>query len=129
MYSVAVLITAVSFVVTSVMGQNTTIQCAKGLKIFVSRGTGEPMGLGATEALVDVIAGQINGSDIEAIEYPATEDDPVYFFSAANGTILVKEAITNYAMACPGSKMALFGYSQVRACDSLVVSTHANRVV
>lgn len=129
MYSAAVLISAALLGFTGVLGQNTTVQCAKGLKMFVSRGTGEPMGLGATEALVDGIAGQINGSDIEAIEYPATEDDPVYFFSAANGTILVRQAITNYAMACPGSKMALFGYSQVRASNSLAVNTHADRVV
>lgn len=87
------------------------------------------MGLGATKALVDVIAQQINGSDIEAIEYPATEDDPLYFFSVANGTTLVKQAISNYATACPGSKMAVFGYSQVRKCDNLADKTLAYRVV
>lgn len=115
MYSAAVFINAAFLVVTGALGQNTTVQCAKGLKMFVSRGTGEPMGLGVTEALVDVIAGQLNGSDIEAIEYPATMDDPLYFSSVANGTTLVKQAITSYATACPGSKMAVFGYSQVRA--------------
>jgi spore maturation protein SpmB len=82
--------------------------------MFVSRGTGEVMGAGATGALVDVIAEQINGSDIEAIEYPASMEDPLYFLSVANGTALVKEAITTYAAACPGSKVAVFGYSQVR---------------
>lgn len=127
MYSAPILISAAFLAVTGVSAQNTTVQCAKGLKIFVSRGTGEPMGLGATEALVDVIAEQINGSDIEAIEYPAAEDDPLYFFSVANGTILVKQAITNYAMACPGSKMAVFGYSQVRVCNNLAANTHTDR--
>lgn len=129
MYPAAVLITSALLAVTGASAQNTTVQCAKGLKMFVSRGTGEPMGLGATEALVDVIAEQINGSDSEAIEYPATEDDPLYFFSVANGTTLVKQAITNYAMACPGSKMAVFGYSQVRACNDLALKTYADRVV
>lgn len=129
MYSATVLITAAFLAVTGVLGQNTTVQCAKGLKMFVSRGTGEPMGLGATGALVEVIAEQINGSDIEAIEYPATEDDPLYFFSAANGTTLVKQAINNYAMACPGSKMAIFGYSQVRASNDLSENTHTYRAV
>lgn len=97
--------------------------------MFVSRGTGEPMGLGATQTLVDVIAEQINGSDIEAINYPATEDDPVYFVSVANGTTLVKQAITNYATACPGSKMAVFGYSQVRASHNPAVNTMAYQMV
>lgn len=129
MYPVTLLMTATLFGATGALGQNSTVQCAKGLKMFVSRGTGEPMGLGATEALVDVIAEQINGSNIEAIEYPATEDDPMYFFSVANGTTLVKQAITNYAMACPGSKMAVFGYSQVRKCDNLAVNTLAHHVV
>lgn len=129
MFSAAVLITVAFLAVTGVSAQNITVQCATGLKMFVSRGTGEPFGLGATEALVDVIAEQINGSDIEAIEYPATEDDPLYFLSVANGTTLVKQAITNYAMACPGSKIAVFGYSQVRACNDLAVKTLADRML
>ncbi|KAG8170150.1 hypothetical protein KVR01_000895 [Diaporthe batatas] len=77
--------------------------------MFVSRGTGEEMGVGATGVLVDVIAQQINGSDIEAIEYPASLDDPLYFQSVSNGTTLVKEAITNYAAACPMVAAILFG--------------------
>lgn len=109
----ATLLTATLLTATGVLGRNATAQCAEGLKMFVSRGTGEPMGLGVTEALVDAIAEQINGSDIEAIEYPASWEDPMYFYSVANGTTLVKEAINNYAMACPESKMAFFGYSQV----------------
>lgn len=129
MYSATLLITASLLAAIGVLGQNGTIECAEGLKMFVSRGTGEPMGLGATEALVDVIAEQINGSDIEAIEYPATEDDPLYFFSVANGTTLVKQAINNYAIACPGSKMAVFGYSQVRSCNDPALNTLAYRVV
>ena len=95
-----------------VSAEKSTLKCAKGLKMFVSRGTGEPMGLGVTELLVKDIAGQINGSDIEAILYPAA-DDPSYFTSVGNGTRLVKNTIREYAEACPGSKMAFFGYSQV----------------
>lgn len=129
MHSFTLLMAATLLAVTGVLGQNLTVQCAEGLKMFVSRGTGEPMGLGATEVLVDVIAEQINGSDIEAINYPATEDDPVYFVSVANGTTLVKQAITNYATACPGSKMAVFGYSQVRDSRNLIISTLAYHIV
>ncbi|KAJ5103463.1 hypothetical protein N7532_003992 [Penicillium argentinense] len=78
----------------------------------VSRGTGELTDLGVTKALVDDIASQIEGSDIEAIRYPATWDDPVYALSVANGTQLVRKAITEYAKTCPDSKMAWFWYSQ-----------------
>lgn len=129
MHAATLLMTATFLAATGVLGQNSTVQCAEGLKIFVSRGTGEPMGLGATEALVHVIAEQIIGSDIEAINYPATEDDPVYFVSVANGTTLVKQAITNYATACPGSKMAVFGYSQVRDTQNPAVNTLAYHMV
>lgn len=95
------------------LAQNSTVRCAPGLKMFVSRGTGEDMGLGVTEALVEVIASQINGSDYEAIEYPASFDNPSYFVSVSNGTGLVRSALTEYVEACPDSKIALFGYSQV----------------
>lgn len=129
MYPATLLMTAALLAAIGVSGQNATIECAEGLKMFVSRGTGEPMGLGTTEALVDVIAEQINGSDIEAIEYPASWDDPLYFYSVANGTTLVKQAINNYAMACPGSKMAVFGYSQVLSCNDPTLNTLAYRAV
>ncbi|KAH7161755.1 cutinase-domain-containing protein [Dactylonectria macrodidyma] len=92
--------------------QNSTVECAKGLKMFVSRGTDEDMGFGVTGALVNAIAQQIEGSDSVYIAYPATDGNPSYFDSAANGTGLIKEAVTEYAQACPNSKMALFGYSQ-----------------
>jgi hypothetical protein len=81
--------------------------------MFVSRGTGEPTELGVTKALVDKIANQISNSSIQPILYPATFEDPVYTSSVANGTRLVRKAITEYASACPNSKMAWFGYSQV----------------
>ncbi|KAJ5852569.1 uncharacterized protein N7529_011954 [Penicillium soppii] len=93
--------------------QSSTIKCAHGLQMFVSRGTGEATELGETKALVDNIAKQIDGSKIHPILYPATFDDPVYMLSVANGTKLVRKTITKYAKACPESKMAWFGYSQV----------------
>jgi hypothetical protein len=134
MYPAALLTTlaATLLAAPSVSGQNSTVQCAKGLKMFVSRGTNEAKGLGVTATLVDAIAKQISGSVIEAIEYPATMENPVYFVSVANGTALVKQAITNYAAACPGSKMAVFGYSQVRDSSNVANregNTQADRVV
>lgn len=102
--------------------QNTTngspsdlaITCAAGLKIFVSRGTGEAPGTGVTGNLADLIASQIDGSDVQGIAYPATFEDPDYFLSVSNGTRLLKQVIIDYSQACPDSKIALFGYSQVR---------------
>lgn len=97
--------------------QNSTIRCASGLKMIVSRGTGEDAGLGVTELLVDVISSQIDGSEWTAVEYPAAFENPGYFESVNNGTLLVRQAITDYAEACPDSKMAVFGYSQVLFFD------------
>ena len=104
---------------------NTTkpIDCAKGLQMFVSRGTGEPMGSGATKAvgatapIVEAIAKQIPGSSITGVPYPASKKDPSYFISVGEGTKMVKEMATEYAKECPDSKMAFFGWSQV--CFSL----------
>ena len=104
----------------AVSAENSTIKCAKGLKMFVSRGTGELTELGETKALVDNIAKQIDGSNIQPILYPASFDDPVYMVSVSNGTRLVRKAITEYAKACPDSKMALFGYSQVETMIILI---------
>lgn len=80
--------------------------------MFVARGTGEDPGTGETGELVEAIADEIQGSDIEAIQYPAQFLEVNYFLSVANGTGAVKEKIESYAEACPGHKMALFGYSQ-----------------
>lgn len=99
--------------VVAVSADNSTVKCAKGLKMFVSRGTGEDMGPGVTKAVVDIIADQIDGSDIQPILYPATWENPVYTTSVGNGTRLIRKSITEYAKACPDSKMAFFGYSQV----------------
>lgn len=98
----------------AVKAQNSTVVCAEGLKMFVSRGTSETMGYGITESLVDTIADRIEASNAEAILYPASVADPNYFTSVGLGTIMVKEKMTAYARECPDSKMAWFGYSQVR---------------
>lgn len=98
---------------TSNSHSNLTITCHEGLKMFVSHGTWEEQGTGVTGLVTDMIASQINGSDVQPIAYPASFDDPIYFVSVANGTGLLKQAVTDYAEACPDSKMALFGYSQV----------------
>lgn len=91
---------------------NGTAVCAKGLQMFVARGTGEDPGVGETGKLVEAIADEIEGSVIEAIDYPAEFLEVNYFLSVSNGTKAVKESLGSYAEACPGHKMAFFGYSQ-----------------
>lgn len=80
--------------------------------MFVARGTGEDPGTGETGKLVEAIADKIKDSDIEAIQYPAEFIEVNYFLSVANGTAAVKDKLESYAEACPGHKMAFFGYSQ-----------------
>lgn len=125
--------TATAQNITNDTRSNSTITCSEGLKIFVSRGTGESPGVGATGNVTDLILSQINGSNVHPIEYPASFDDPIYFISVANGTQLLKQAVTDYAEACPDSKMALFGYSQVctflcnlATCSSSILSGRPN---
>ncbi|KAI9155763.1 Acetylxylan esterase [Paramyrothecium foliicola] len=101
----------------AVLAQNSTIRCAPGLKMFVSRGTSEPMGFGETGKLVEPIKRAIEGSISEYIAYPASNGNatnglPNYYQSVGNGTILLRRRITEYAEACPDSKIAVFGYSQ-----------------
>lgn len=107
--------TAVAQDSTTTVTSNSTIECVDGLKMFVSRGTDESAGVGETGKVVEAIAQRINGSSYEANPYPASGDNPNYFISVANGTAVLKQLVTEYAEYCPESKMALFGYSQVRS--------------
>jgi hypothetical protein len=113
-YASTLIVTACAQNTTSAPASNSsTVECFDGLKMFVSRGTSEPLGTGETGRVVEEIAARINGSAYEANPYPASGDDPNYFISVANGTAVLKKLVVEYAEACPGSKMALFGYSQV----------------
>uniref|UniRef100_A0A8H7TSQ3 Cutinase n=1 Tax=Bionectria ochroleuca TaxID=29856 RepID=A0A8H7TSQ3_BIOOC len=121
-----------------VSSQTTSKQCVKGLKIFVGRGTGEPLvdaqnkdttlipetglgnntrGLGETGKLLMPIFDKIPDSNYTAILYTAsngrrTTNESNYFESVFNGTAMVRKAMTEYATACPDGKMAWIGYSQ-----------------
>ncbi|CAH0045035.1 unnamed protein product [Clonostachys solani] len=121
-----------------VSGQTTSTQCVKGLKIFVGRGTGEPLvdaqnkdttlvsetglgnntrGLGETGKLLVPIFDKIPDSNYTAILYPASNgrrgtNESNYFESVVNGTEMARKAMTEYATACPDGKMAWIGYSQ-----------------
>ncbi|SPO07250.1 related to acetylxylan esterase precursor [Cephalotrichum gorgonifer] len=88
------------------------IKCAPGLQIFVARGTNEPPGPGASGLLAEAVVDKIPGSAFEAIDYPASDEDPVYFDSVRNGTDAVRQSLIDYSGACPDGKISLFGYSQ-----------------
>lgn len=111
-YANTLVATAFAQNATSATPSNSTVECFDGLKMFVSRGTGEPLGTGETGRFVEAIAERINGSSYEANPCPASGDNPNYFIFMANGTAVLKQLVVEYAEACPGSKMALFGYSQ-----------------
>ncbi|KAH7303987.1 cutinase [Stachybotrys elegans] len=88
------------------------IQCTDGLKMFLARGTTEPLGTGLMTTITRQIEQLIPGSTTDDIPYPATLFEPTYFVSVLNGSTLLQEAVSEYAAACPDGKMALMGYSQ-----------------
>lgn len=120
----ALIATAFAQNVTIPSSSSSTVECFDGLKMFVSRGTSEDPGVGETGKVVEAIAQRINGSDYDANPYPATGDNPNYFISVANGTAVLKQLVVEYAESCPESKMALFGYSQVRVNIPIVRATY-----
>ena len=96
-----------------VVASNHTIECAPGLQIFVARGTEERPGPGVSGAIAEAVLDEISGSAFQAIDYPASNNDPVYFDSVRNGTHVVRQSLIDYTEACPNGKIALLGYSQV----------------
>ncbi|PKS08622.1 hypothetical protein jhhlp_005009 [Lomentospora prolificans] len=90
------------------------IQCATGLQLFVSRGTGEAPGQGVTGNITQAVLGLIPGSSVQPIDYPATLENPSYFDSVRNGTKTLRESLIEYTSACPNTKIAVLGYSQAR---------------
>ena len=83
--------------------------CSK-LHMIVARGSTEPQGEGSVRAITAQIQNLVSGSSSEGIMYPATLED--YQSSESQGAAAMVQAITNYAQACPDSKIALLGYSQ-----------------
>jgi hypothetical protein len=78
--------------------------------LLLARGTTESYP-GLLGSLTDLVLASIHGSTYEDIIYPATQEgsSPSYEEGIANGTAQLKTFIT----ACPRSKIALLGYSQV----------------
>lgn len=97
--------------------------CTDGLYMIVARGSEEqaaasksglfPANSGSPGYLAQLIAAQIKDSKIMGVEYPATLNN--YIPSENEGANVMLQLANDYHSSCPGSKMALLGYSQV--CD------------
>ncbi|KAL6880853.1 carbohydrate esterase [Trichoderma novae-zelandiae] len=87
-----------------------TTTCAKGLYMVVARGSEEPAGTGVTGNLTSQIAARVPGSQVVAVDYPASFDD--YEASEGDGVKAMQQVLSSYGEACPGSKIAVLGYSQ-----------------
>ena len=101
-------------VAASASAADTSTECSEGLHMIVARGTGEDEGPGATAILAEQVVERIPGSSFEGLDYPATLTDPDYDESVAEGDEALRKRLRDYAEACPDSKMAVLGYSQVR---------------
>ncbi|KAL6826713.1 carbohydrate esterase family 5 protein [Trichoderma sp. SZMC 28015] len=84
--------------------------CAKGLYMVVARGSEEPAGTGVTGNLTSQIAARVPNSQVVPVDYPATLSD--YEDSEGDGVKAMQTLLNNYGQACPGSKIAILGYSQ-----------------
>lgn len=108
------------------------ITCAKDLYILCARGSGEPAvapnpgtypdNTGSPGFLALQVAKQIPGTVIAGVIYPATNpvatgtlDLDAYYSSENAGAKAIVEELNQYHSACPDSKIALIGYSQVCA--------------
>lgn len=86
--------------------------CYDGLYMIVARGTDEVPGPGSMGAVADLVASKIPHSKVIGVPYPATFNH--YTESEYDGAKEVRLMAMSYASECPGKKMALLGYSQVR---------------
>ncbi|KAM0512966.1 hypothetical protein ACHAPE_008326 [Trichoderma viride] len=84
--------------------------CAKGLYMVVARGSEEAPGTGVTGNLTSQIAAKVPGSQVAAVDYPATLND--YESSEGKGVQAMQKLLGAYGQACPDSKIAILGYSQ-----------------
>lgn len=107
----APLLTATGLVAAAA-AQNSSASCVSGdaVHIVVARASLEPVGTGAIGNVSARVAAQLPGSDVVAVDYPATLDN--YTTSEAAGVASMASLVTSYAGRCPGSKMVLMGYSQ-----------------
>ncbi|KAM7192870.1 Acetylxylan esterase 2 [Naviculisporaceae sp. PSN 640] len=87
-----------------------TISCSSGAHIIVARASTEHPGTGAIGIIANRVASQIPGSDIVAVDYPATLKQ--YPESETAGVNEMRRLAVEYATACPDGGIVLMGYSQ-----------------
>jgi acetylxylan esterase len=97
---------------TGAMAQDNST-CFDGLYIVVVRGTNEEPGPGLFGGIADRLAERVPGSEVLALEYPASLTNPIYAGSVRRGGEALKEAIEEYNDQCPEGRMVVLGYSQV----------------
>ncbi len=132
-------------VTATAAGSNTT--CAGSLYILCARGSGElavapkagtyPDNTGSPGILALQVASRIEGTVIAGVIYPATDPTATgalnitsYELSENAGAKAIVEEVNQYHSACPDSKIALIGYSQVRAAfrDSILSVQNTDHV-
>lgn len=136
------LATAIGALAATATAASSNITCATGLYMLCARGSGEANQTafenitnysGTPGYMAGKIALQIPGSVISGVVYPATDPltlamesqatiDPTelktlnltgYYHSENNGTTTLMQDVIQYHAACPDTKIALLGYSQV----------------
>lgn len=82
------------------------------VEVVFARGTAEPPGVGGIgQAFVDAVRAQAGGRSVGvyAVDYPASRD---FVTSTPAGAEDASAHVESMAVACPGTKMVLGGYSQ-----------------
>ncbi|KAF7901450.1 hypothetical protein EAF00_003671 [Botryotinia globosa] len=83
---------------------------AGAIHMIVARASTEAPGEGIIGTVATMVKASLPGSDSEAVDYPATLTQ--YQASEASGVAAMQKLVQAYAEKCPGSKMAVMGYSQ-----------------
>lgn len=88
-------------------------QTCPSIHIFGARETTASPGYGSAGELIDNIISANSGATGEAIDYPASGDNPPYAESRSEGVSAVNSQVASFASQCPDTKIVLVGYSQV----------------
>ncbi len=89
-------------------------QTCPSIHIFGARETTASPGYGSAGQLVDAIISANPGATSEAIDYPASGDNPWYAESRETGVSAVNSQVAAFASQCPDTQLVVVGYSQVR---------------
>lgn len=94
------------------VAQNATPACVTGeaVHMIIARASTEKPGVGIIGGVATQVQQQLPGSDVEAVDYPATLEN--YQQSEAAGVSAMTTLVTAYTARCPTSKVVLMGYSQ-----------------